>query len=160
MALAQENDVRLDVRRGDAGKSSLRKPDRAQEVRLGSDVLARFVGPCVQRVAGGDEADQAARSHQVERTPEKVIVDAEPAVRPVAQVGNLVPAERHVGDREVEPVVGQRRSFKRRDAHIHPTRRVERLEHATGEVIDLDRGNAASFGDRARHRTDEMTHAG
>jgi hypothetical protein len=110
-------------------------------------------------VAAGDEAHQPAGAHQVEGAAEEVVVDAEAGIGPVAHVGDLVLAEGDVADHQVEPVVGQR-SFSNGDAHVHAAGRVERLEDAAGNPVDLDGGDAAALGQIPRHGADEVADAG
>ena len=160
LPLAQEQDVGLHVGGRDAGEGAFGQPDGTQQVSLRTDVLARRIVQGIHRVAGGDEAHQSAGPHQVQCAAEEVVVDAETGVGPVAQVGDLVLAERHVADREVEPVVGQRRLLERRDADVDAAGRVERREHPSRQPIDLDRSDLAVLGQAPRHRADEVADTG
>ena len=160
LPLAQEQHVGLHVGGRDAGKGALGQPDGAQQVGLRADVLARRVVQRIHRVAGGDEAHQPTGPHQVQRSAEEVVVDAEAGVGPVAQVGDLVLAEGHVADHEVEPVVGQRRLLERCDADIDAAGRIERSQHPSRQPVDLDGGHLAALGQGAGHRTDEVADAG
>jgi hypothetical protein len=160
LPLAQEQDVGLHLGGRDAGEGALGEPDGTQQVSLTCDVLAHRVVLGIHRVAAGDEAHQPTGAHQVEGAAEEVVVDAEAGIGPVAHVGDLVLAEGDVADHQVEPVVGQGSFLERRNPHVHAAGRVERLEDAAGNPVDLDGGDAAALGQIPRHGADEMADAG
>ena len=136
VALAQEQDVGLHIRRREAGEGALaaagsRPATRAWDLRCSSrtaSVLRASIVP-----AARDEAHQAAGADQVQRTAEEVVVDAEAGIGPVAHVGDLVLAERDVADHQVEPVVGQGSFLERGNPHVYAAGPVERLEDAAGK---------------------------
>ncbi|EWS58069.1 hypothetical protein Y694_04022 [Methylibium sp. T29-B] len=158
--LAQEQDVRLHVGRRDLGEGAARQADRAQQHRLRREVAPHGVLPAVHRVAAGDETGQPTGPQQIERAAEEVVVDAEAAVGPVARIGHLVGTEGHVADRQVVPVIGERRLLERSDAHVHTAGAVERPQHPARKPVDLDGRDRAVLGQRRRHRTKEVADAG
>lgn len=113
----------------------------------------------IHRVAGGDQAHQPTGSHQIQRAAKEVVVDAETGVGPIAHVGDLVLAKRHIADHEVEPVVGEGGLLEGGNPHIHAARCIQRLQHASGQLVDLDRRDAALLGDGRWHRADEVADA-
>ena len=86
-------------------------------------------------------------------------MDAETGIGPVAHVGGLVAAEGHVADHQVEPLVGQGGFLERSNPHIDVASRVQRVQHATRQLVDLDGGDAAALGDGLWHRADEVADA-
>ena len=115
----------------------------------------RFVA-LVEEPGRRDETHQPARPHEVERLADEPVVDAEPAVRPVAAVADLVVAERDVRDHQIEGAVSQRRGFEPLYADVHPHGAVQRPEDAPGQIVQFDRRDAASRGDVGRHAAQEV----
>lgn len=159
VALAQEQDVRLHIRRRDAGEGTHRQADRAQQFGLRRDVLAHGIRARLHRAGARDETHQAAGADQVQRAAEEVVVDPKARVRLGAGVGDRVVAEGYVADHQVEPVFGQRELLEGHDAHVGTVRCVQRLQQTPRQPVDLHRGERAAFGECPRHGTEEMADA-
>jgi hypothetical protein len=78
---------------------------------------------------------------------QEVVVDAEARVGPVAHVCDLVLAEGHIADHQVEPVLGQRHVFSNGDIRTStPPGAYSALSMRPDNPVDLDGGDAAALG--------------
>ncbi|MCU0924279.1 MAG: hypothetical protein MUF16_28970 [Burkholderiaceae bacterium] len=83
-----------------------------------------------------------------------------PRIGARARIGSLVAAERHVADRQVEPVLGQRCLFEGFEANVDAARGVQRLQQPPRHAVDLDGADRAARRQVAGHRADEVADAG
>jgi len=112
-ALPQEEDVGHD-RRAFALESVRGEPDRADEIRLGSQVLAHGGVLLVEREVCGDQCEDAAGLQGIDRPGEEVVVQRQlPAAEGEFRVG-----ERHVADHAVHAALGQARVAEVLDADV------------------------------------------
>ena len=112
----QKQDVRDDFRARVGAKGVVRQPDRAQQFGALCDVLAHLWGLLVHRIAGSHKGDHAAGAHLIQRFGEKVVVNGKTELV-VSPVVDLVIAEGHVADGQVEEVPPIRR-LKARDGDV------------------------------------------
>ena len=76
---------------------------RAEEISPFSEVFPYLRGLLIQRVAGSDESNDAARTHLVKRLGEEIVVDGE-AELVVRLIVHLIVAEGDVADGKIEKV--------------------------------------------------------
>ena len=74
LAPLEKNDVRDDVRTRVGTKGVVGEPDRPEQLAALGEVAAHALVLGIQRVAGGDEGHDAARTHLVEHLGGKVVV--------------------------------------------------------------------------------------
>ena len=85
----------------------LRQPDRAQQIRPPGHVLPGLVVSLVHGALAGDEHQQAAGAHLVQRLGEEIVVQKEAVFLVGGIVQNLGGRERRIADGQIEKVVRQ-----------------------------------------------------
>ena len=103
VALLQEDDVADDLSSRVCLESVVRQTNRAEEVGSLRDILSCRTVLCVHGVAGGNERDNAARTHLIQRLGEKVVMNGKTELVK-SPVIYLILSEWHVADGKIEEV--------------------------------------------------------
>ena len=134
LPLLEEQDVRHDAGAGVALEGISRQTYRANQVGAGGDILPHGVRLLVHRAAGGHDGHHAARTHQVDGTGDKVVVNQE-VVAIILLVHHLERAEGHVADHHIEEVV--REAGLLEALHGDGVLLVELLGDPAGDAVQL-----------------------
>ena len=155
--LPQHDDVARHGRPRRRPERAVGQPRRADQLGPGRQLAPRGARLLIERSRGGDERDEAAGAHVVERLGEEVIVDEHPLAGMAAVVDREL-AEGDVGDGDVERVVGQRRRLVALALDGHAGVRV--LRYQGGHRVGLHHGDAGEAGHALRHRVGEPARPG
>ncbi len=155
LPLLQEQDVRGDFRAGVGLERRVGQANRAEQLRALGDVSADRRILLVQRALAGDEGDDAARTHLVQRLGEEVVVDAE-VVLVVSGVRQGIRAEGNVAHGGVKVAVREGRALKALHGDLRGG--VQLLGDPAGDAVQLHAGQLAAL-HHLREHAEEVAHA-
>ena len=137
LALAQDHDVRDNLRSGVLLEGARRQTDRAHQLGLFCQSGANARCLLVHRAVGRDANHQAARAHLIHGFQEKVVVK-ERAQAVVAAVGNRGVLEWPIADHDIVEVIGRLGLLIPHDLHVRIG--VQQLRHGPGQAVQFDAG--------------------
>ena len=161
--LLHHDDVRNDIGPRRLAERLVWQAERAEELGTLVQVPAGGVVLTVERVARGDEHEEATRARKVDRLREVVVVDVACEGRALGRdergIEHADLAERHVRDDQVEVVLGQDRVFQWRRLNERPLIELFRNRGGDGFLVHAVDARAALGADRAGHRAEEVARA-
>ena len=153
LPLSEEQDVGGDLRPGVLFKGVVGEAYSAQKLRPLSQVAPDGRVRLVHRAFRGHEGHYTARTHQVQRLREEVVMN-EKILTVVFPVGDLIAAERYVADGHVEVVVREGRLLEA--AHLDVRRRVKPRGDPSRHAVQLDAVEFACLPQRVRQEAEEV----